>query len=84
MNNEAEFAAPAHNLLMKVVPENPTRPGNQNRSASVQASPQAARKKFFVKLDIKTLSSHRPPLLGMETTPPSTPTKRTPRKSTNY
>lgn len=55
MNNEAEFAAPAHNLLMKAVPKNPTRPGNQNRLASVQASPQAARKKFFVKLDIKML-----------------------------
>ncbi len=55
MNNEAEFAAPAHNLLMKAVPENLTRPGNQNRSENVQASPQAARKKIFVKLDIKTL-----------------------------
>jgi hypothetical protein len=55
MNNEVKFAAPAHNLLTKIVPESSIRPGNQNRSTSNQASPQAARKKFFVKLDIKTL-----------------------------
>ncbi|CAM6028211.1 unnamed protein product [Sphagnum balticum] len=64
MNNEAEFATPAHNLLMKTVPENSIRPGNQNRSASIQASPQAARKKKFVKLDIKTLF---PPLFPPRT-----------------
>jgi hypothetical protein len=45
MNNEVEFSAPAHNLLMKTEAENLARQENKNRSASIQASPQAARKK---------------------------------------
>jgi hypothetical protein len=56
MNNEAEFAAPAHNLLiMKAFPENTSRQENKNCSANIQASPEVARKKKFVKLNITTL-----------------------------
>lgn len=39
MNNEVEFAAPAHNLLMKTEAENSTQQENKYRSASIQASP---------------------------------------------
>ncbi len=42
MNNEVEFAAPAHSLLMKAEVENSTRQENKNRSVSIQASLQAA------------------------------------------
>ncbi len=60
MNNDVEFAAPTHNWLMKAVPENTTCLENKNRSTNIQASPQATRKKKFVKLNITTLF---PPLL---------------------
>jgi len=59
MNNEVKFAAPAHILLMKVEAENSTRQENNNCSASIQASPQAARKKRFTKLDISVLVGTR-------------------------
>ncbi len=59
MNNEVEFSAPAHNLLMKTEAENLARQENKNRSASIQASPQAARKKWFTKLNIMTLIPSR-------------------------
>ncbi|CAM6024155.1 unnamed protein product [Sphagnum balticum] len=55
MNNEAEFVAPAHNLLMDAFPENMSWQENKNRSTNFQASPEAARKKKFVKLNITTL-----------------------------
>jgi hypothetical protein len=44
MNNEAEFATPTHNLLMKTEAENLAHQESKNRSASIQASPQAVRK----------------------------------------
>jgi hypothetical protein len=59
MNNDVEFAAPAHNLLMKVKTESLTRQESKNRAASIQASPQAAHKKRFTKLDILTMVSMR-------------------------
>jgi hypothetical protein len=83
MNNEAEFAAPAHDLLMKTVPENSIRLGNQNRSTSIQASLQAATKNFFVKLDIKTLFPPLFPPRIVNDAPPSKPSRKRPRKSTN-
>lgn len=55
MSNEVEFSAPMHNLLMKTEAENSARQENKNRSTSIQASPQATRKKQFTKLDITTL-----------------------------
>lgn len=45
MNNEVKFSAPAHNLLTKTEAENSARQENKNRLASIQASPQAAKKK---------------------------------------
>jgi hypothetical protein len=59
MNNEVEFSAVAHNFLMKSKAENSTRQENKNRSANIQASPQAVRKKRFIKLDIMTLIPSR-------------------------
>jgi hypothetical protein len=55
MNNEVEFAVPAHNLLRKTDVENTTRQTHKNRTASILASPQAARKKWFTKLDLTML-----------------------------
>jgi hypothetical protein len=55
MNNEVEFAAPAHNLLKKSDGEISTRHAHKNRSTSMLASPHAARKKRFAKLDLTQL-----------------------------
>jgi hypothetical protein len=52
MNNEVEFAAPAHNLLRKIDVGNMTRQAHKNRTASILASSQVARKKRFTKLDL--------------------------------
>jgi len=57
MNNDVEFAGTAHNLLMKAETESSTRQESKNRTASIQTSPQAARKKCFTKLDISTMVS---------------------------
>jgi len=54
MNNETEFATPAHSLLMKADQMNSFRLESKNRAASMQASPQVARKKRFTKLDISS------------------------------
>jgi hypothetical protein len=59
MNNETEFAAPAHILLMKANLMNSSRLESKNRAASMQASPQAARKKRFMKLDISSTGTAR-------------------------
>jgi hypothetical protein len=56
MNNEAEFSAPTHNLLMKTGAKNSTRLEDKNCSASIQASLQAAGKIRYTKLDITTLT----------------------------
>jgi len=52
MNNEVKFSTSAHNLLKKIEAENTTHQAHKNRSASILASPQAARKKRFTKWDI--------------------------------
>jgi hypothetical protein len=39
MNNDEEFAAPTHSLLMKAETESSTRQESKNRAASIQASP---------------------------------------------
>jgi hypothetical protein len=59
MNNDVEFAAPTHSLLMKTEAGNSTCQESKNRMASIQASPQAARKKRFTKLDISALVNTR-------------------------
>jgi hypothetical protein len=59
MNNDVEFAAPAHNLLMKTESGNLTRQESKNQMASIQASPQVVRKKCFTKLDISALVNTR-------------------------
>jgi hypothetical protein len=51
MNNEVEFAAPAHNLLKRLGAEDETRLALRNHTVSIKASPQATRKKRFTKLD---------------------------------
>jgi hypothetical protein len=45
MNNEIEFSALAHNLLLKTGAESTARQAHKNHIASTQASPQAAKKK---------------------------------------
>ncbi len=55
MNNEVEFVAPAHNLLKKSGAKNMTRQAHKNRTSSILASPHAARKKRFTKLDLALL-----------------------------
>ncbi|CAM6030543.1 unnamed protein product [Sphagnum balticum] len=52
LNNEVAFAASAHNLLVRSGAEDTTRQALRNKSASIRASPQAARKKRFTKLDM--------------------------------
>jgi hypothetical protein len=51
MSNDTEFSALAHNLLMKTKTAISEHQESKNRSASIQASPQAARKKRFTKLN---------------------------------
>lgn len=57
MNNEIEFAAPAHNLLRKTCGENTTHQAHKNCTASILASLQAARKRRFTKLDLTLLTA---------------------------
>ncbi len=52
MNNEIEFSTSAHNLLLKTRPTNADRQAHKNKTASIQALPQAARKKRYTKLDL--------------------------------
>ncbi len=54
MNNEVEFAASTHNLLRKTDVESTTRQAHKNCMASILASPQAARKKWFTKVDLRS------------------------------
>jgi len=56
MNNEIEFVVSAHNFLKKVNAGDTTRQANNNRAASILASPQVARKKRFAKLDLTQTS----------------------------
>jgi hypothetical protein len=55
LNNEVSFTVPAHNLFKKTGEVDSTRQELRNTSASIQASPQAARKKRLTKLDMTIL-----------------------------
>jgi hypothetical protein len=57
MGNEMEFSAPAHSLLMKTEAVQSEHKEIKNWSASFQASPQAARKKRYTKLNFAILAS---------------------------
>ncbi|CAM6044951.1 unnamed protein product, partial [Sphagnum compactum] len=59
MNNEVEFLASTHSLLLKTGSESSDRQAHKNRIASIQASPQAARKKRYTKLDLATIDPPR-------------------------
>jgi hypothetical protein len=52
MNNEIEFAAPSHSLLLKQGVGGEERQVHKNKADSCQASPQAAQKKHFTPLDL--------------------------------
>ncbi len=52
-----EFSALAHSLLMKTEAVQSEHQEIKNRSASFQASPQAARKKCYTKLNFAILAS---------------------------
>jgi hypothetical protein len=52
MNNEAEFLASAHNLLLKNGPSHINHHAYKHIMASIYASPQVAKKKRYVKLDL--------------------------------
>jgi len=55
MNNDIEFTGPAHNLLLKSSPVNTECQMHMSEVASQMASPQAIRKKRFIKLDLSKL-----------------------------
>jgi hypothetical protein len=57
MGNEMEFSAPTHSLLMKIEAIQSEHQEIKNRLASFQASPQAARKKRYMKLNFAALAS---------------------------
>lgn len=59
MNNEIEFSASAHNILLKTKPANTNRQAHKNQTVSIQASPQAARKKQYTKLDLTLIEPLR-------------------------
>jgi len=56
MGNELEFSASAHNLLMKTEAMHSEHQESKNRSASIQASLQAVRKKRYTKLNFALLA----------------------------
>jgi hypothetical protein len=56
MGNEMEFSAPAHSLLMKTEAVQSKHQETKNRTANFQASPQAARKKRYTKLNFAALA----------------------------
>jgi hypothetical protein len=55
LNNEVAFTVPTHNLLMRKGEVNSFRQELRNKSASIQASPQVARKKRLTRLDMTIL-----------------------------
>jgi hypothetical protein len=52
MNNEIKFTAPSHNLFLKQGVGGEECQVHKNKAASRQTSPQAARKKRFMPLDL--------------------------------
>jgi hypothetical protein len=59
MNNDIEFAGPAHNLLLKSGPMSTERQVRMSEVASQMASPQAIKKKRFIMLDLSKLEPQR-------------------------
>jgi len=59
MNNDIEFSGLAHSLLLKSGPVSTNRQVRKSASASLLASPQAIRKKRFIKLDLSKLEPPR-------------------------
>jgi hypothetical protein len=64
MNNEIEFATAAHNLLRKMDARDTNQQAHKNRAISILASPQAARKKRFTKLDLAIMLSPQKASIG--------------------
>ncbi|CAM6021574.1 unnamed protein product [Sphagnum balticum] len=64
MNNDIEFATLTHNLLRKTDTRNSARQAHRNKLASLLASPQAARKKRFTKLDLALMAARLPGSIG--------------------
>jgi hypothetical protein len=64
MNNKVEFITPAHNILKKSGAKNTTRLAHKNRTVSILASPQVARKKRFTKLDLALLMNPQKGSIG--------------------
>ncbi|CAK9854806.1 unnamed protein product [Sphagnum jensenii] len=58
MNNEAEFAAEAHDLLLKNGPSCIDHQTYKHRMASTLASLQAARKRRYIRLDLGSVESN--------------------------
>ncbi len=57
MNNDVVFSGPAHSLLLKTNPASTDCQTRKSTSASLLASPQAARKeKRYIKLDLLALA----------------------------
>jgi hypothetical protein len=59
MNNDIEFVGQAHNLLLKSGPMSTERQVRMSKVASQMASPQAIRKKRFIKLDLSKWEPQR-------------------------
>jgi hypothetical protein len=59
MNNDIEFSGPAHSLLLKSGPVSTNCQVRKSVLASLLASPQAIRKKRFIKLDLSKLEPPR-------------------------
>jgi hypothetical protein len=60
MNNDAGGAVAVHNLLFKRDPSNTEHLVHKQKMASILASPQAARKKRFVKLELGSFEDNLP------------------------
>jgi hypothetical protein len=60
MNNDGGGAVAAHNLLLKRDPSSSEHIANRQKMASILASPQAARKKRFVKLELGSYEDNLP------------------------
>ncbi len=67
MNNDIDFVTPAHNLLRKSDSGNSMCQSHRNNTASLLASPQAARKKSFTKLDLALMIARTPRSIGPST-----------------
>jgi hypothetical protein len=67
MNNEAEFVASAHNLLLKKRIEGEDRQSHINMTFNAQVSLQATRKKRFTSLDLER--SQIPNIVTSNTSP---------------